>query len=131
MNVYLIFIYLVLGLISGLFLGSIGVGAGLLTVPALIYTGLRLKEAVIIALIIQLVPQTIPGVIAYYNQKMIKVDIVYIALLVILGSFFGVYIGATASIKNYISERLLYRLLIITLFLSSIYLCYNHWNHTS
>ena len=46
MNAYLIFIYLILGLISGLFLGSIGVGAGLLTVPVLIYTGLKLKEAV-------------------------------------------------------------------------------------
>ena len=99
MNAYLIFIYLILGLISGLFLGSIGVGAGLLTVPVLIYTGLTLKESVIIALIIQLIPQTIPGVIAYYNQKMIKVDIVYIALLVILGLIiaYGIIDGDTSS----------------------------------
>ena len=35
-----------------MFLGSIGVGAGLLTVPVLIYTGLTVKEGVIISLII-------------------------------------------------------------------------------
>ncbi len=129
MNVYLLFIYLLLGFISGLFLGSIGIGAGLLTIPVLLYTGLTIKEAVIISLIIQLVPQTIPGVIAYYNQKMIKVDIVYIALLVILGSFVGVYIGTNSSIKNYVSNRTLYRILTIVLLISTIYLYYNYWNY--
>ena len=129
MNVYLLFIYLLLGFISGLFLGSIGIGAGLLTIPVLLYTGLTIKEAVIISLIIQLVPQTIPGVIAYYNQKMIKVDIVYIALLVILGSFVGVYIGTNSSIKNYVSNRTLYRILTIVLLISTIYVYYNYWNY--
>ena len=129
MNVYLFFIYIILGFVSGLFLGSIGVGAGLLTIPVLIKTGLTIKESVVISLIVQLIPQTIPGVIAYYNQKLIRVDIVYIALLSMLGSFFGVYIGANASIKNYISNKLLYRILTIVLFMSSIYLYYNYWNH--
>ena len=129
MNVYLFFIYIILGFVSGLFLGSIGVGAGLLTIPVLIKTGLTIKESVVISLIVQLIPQTIPGVIAYYNYKLIKVDIVYIALLIMLGSFFGVYIGANASIKNYISNKLLYRILTIVLFISSIYLYYNYWNH--
>ena len=129
MNVYLFFIYIILGFVSGLFLGSIGIGAGLLTIPVLIKTGLTIKESVVISLIVQLIPQTIPGVIAYYNQKLIKVDIVYIALLIMLGSFFGVYIGANASIKNHISNKLLYRILTIVLFISSIYLYYNYWNH--
>ena len=130
MNVYLFFIYILLGFISGLFLGSIGVGAGLLTIPVLIRTGLTIKESVVISLIVQLIPQTIPGVIAYYNQKMIKIDIVYISILIILGSLVGVYIGANASIKNYISNRSLYRILTIVLLISSIYLYYNYWNYT-
>lgn len=129
MNVYLFFIYIILGFVSGLFLGSIGIGAGLLTIPILIKTGLTIKESVIIALIVQLIPQTIPGVIAYYNQKLIRVDIVYIALLIMVGSFFGVYFGTNASIKNYISNKSLYRILTIVLFISSIYLYYNYWNH--
>ena len=129
MNIYLFLIYIILGFVSGLFLGSIGIGAGLLTIPVLIKTGLTIKESVVISLIVQLIPQTIPGVIAYYNQKLIRVDIVYIALLIMLGSFFGVYIGANASIKNYISNKLLYRILTIVLFISSIYLYYNYWNY--
>ena len=59
MNVYLFFIYIILGFISGLFLGSIGVGAGLLTIPILIRTGLTIKESVVVALIVQLIPQSI------------------------------------------------------------------------
>ena len=129
MNVYLFFIYIILGFVSGLFLGSIGVGAGLLTIPALIKTGLTIKESVVIALIVQLVPQTIPGVIAYYNQKLIKIDIVYISILIMMGSFVGVYIGSNASIKNYISNKSLYRILTIVLFISSIYLYSNYWDH--
>ena len=129
MNVYLFFIYLLLGFISGLFLGSIGIGAGLLTIPLLIRTGLTIKESVVISLIVQLIPQTIPGVLAYYNQKMIKIDIVYISILIILGSFVGVYIGTNASIKNYVSNRTLYRILTIVLLISTIYLYYNYWNY--
>ena len=129
MNVYLFFIYIILGFVSGLFLGSIGVGAGLLTIPVLIKTGLTIKESVVIALIVQLVPQTIPGVIAYYKQKLIKIDVVYISILIMMGSFVGVYIGANASIKNYISNKSLYRILTIVLFISSIYLYSNYWNH--
>ena len=129
MNVYLFFIYIILGFVSGLFLGSIGVGAGLLTIPALIKTGLTIQESVVIALIVQLVPQTIPGVIAYYNQKLIKIDIVYISILIMMGSFVGVYIGSNASIKNYISNKSLYRILTIVLFISSIYLYSNYWDH--
>lgn len=129
MNIYLFFIYLLLGFISGLFLGSIGIGAGLLTIPVLIRTGLTIKESVVISLIVQLIPQTIPGVLAYYNQKMIKIDIVYISILIILGSFVGVYIGTNASIKNYVSNRTLYRILTIVLLISTIYLYYNYWNY--
>jgi len=129
MNVYLFFIYIILGFVSGLFLGSIGVGAGLLTIPALIKTGLTIQESVVTALIVQLVPQTIPGVIAYYNQKLIKIDIVYISILIMMGSFVGVYIGSNASIKNYISNKSLYRILTIVLFISSIYLYSNYWDH--
>ena len=87
-----------------------------------------LNEATIIALIIQLLPQTIPGVIMYYNQKMIKLDIVYISLLILIGSFFGVYLGTTLTLKNYISKRFLYRFLVITLLISAFYISYKYWN---
>ena len=117
MNAFLFILYLLTGLISGLFLGMVGIGAALFTIPVLIMTGLTINEATIVALIIQLLPQTIPGIIMYYNQKMIKLDIVYISLLILIGSFFGVYLGTTLTLKNYISKRFLYRFLVITLFI--------------
>ena len=128
MNAFLFILYLLTGLISGLFLGMVGIGAGLFTIPILIMTGLTINEATIVALIIQLLPQTIPGIIMYYNQKMIKLDIVYISLLILIGSFFGVYLGTTLTLKNYISKRFLYRFLVITLFISAFYISYKYWN---
>ena len=91
MNAFLFILYLIIGLLSGFFLGMIGIGAGLFTIPVLIMTGLSINEATITALIIQLLPQTIPGVIIYFNKKMIKLDIVYISLLILIGSFIGVW----------------------------------------
>ena len=128
MNAFLFILYLLTGLISGLFLGMVGIGAALFTIPILIMTGLTINEATIVALIIQLLPQTIPGIIMYYNQKMIKLDIVYISLLILIGSFFGVYLGTTLTLKNYISKRFLYRFLVITLFISAFYISYKYWN---
>jgi uncharacterized membrane protein YfcA len=128
MNAFLFILYLLTGLISGLFLGMVGIGAALFTIPVLIMTGLTINEATIVALIIQLLPQTIPGIIMYYNQKMIKLDIVYISLLILIGSLFGVYLGTTLTLKNYISKRFLYRFLVITLFISAFYISYKYWN---
>jgi uncharacterized membrane protein YfcA len=128
MNAFLFILYLLTGLISGLFLGMVGIGAALFTIPILIMTGLTINEATIVALIIQLLPQTIPGIIMYYNQKMIKLDIVYISLLILIGSFFGVYLGTTLTLKNYISKRFLYRFLVITLLFSAFYISYKYWN---
>ena len=128
MNAFLFILYLIIGLLSGFFLGMIGIGAGLFTIPVLIMTGLTINEATVTALIIQLLPQTIPGVIMYYNQKMIKLDIVYISLLILIGSFFGVYLGTTLTLKNYISKRFLYRFLVITLLISALYISYKYWN---
>jgi uncharacterized membrane protein YfcA len=128
MNAFLFILYLITGLISGLFLGMVGIGAALFTIPILIMTGLTINEATIVALIIQLLPQTIPGIIMYYNQNMIKLDIVYISLLILIGSFFGVYLGTTLTLKNYISKRFLYRFLVITLLISALYISYKYWN---
>ena len=124
MNAFLFILYLLTGLISGLFLWMVGIGAALFTIPVLIMTGLTINEATIVALIIQLLPQTIPGIIMYYNQKMIKLDIVYISLLILIGSLFGVYLGTTLTLKNYISKRFLYRFLVITLFISEVLIKY-------
>ena len=55
------FYYIIIGVISGTSMGIIGVGSGLLTIPALVLTGLSLQQSVGISLIIQLLPQSLPG----------------------------------------------------------------------
>ena len=46
-------------------MGSIGIGAGLITMPLLIYGGLTIKQSVAAVMVMQLLPQSIPGVINY------------------------------------------------------------------
>ena len=39
MELFYGFLYILIGILSGFFVGIIGVGAGLITIPALIYSG--------------------------------------------------------------------------------------------
>lgn len=51
------FIYVMIGALSGISMGIVGVGAGMITIPLLIYTGLTVKQAVGISLIMQFYPK--------------------------------------------------------------------------
>tara|TARA_B110000305_G_C19190192_1_gene516210 strand:- start:287 stop:685 length:399 start_codon:yes stop_codon:yes gene_type:complete len=123
MKLIKIFIYLFIGGIAGVSMGTIGIGAGLITMPLLIYSGLTIYEAVALAMVMQLLPQSIPGVYNYW--KYIKWEP---TLFVILGSFFGIWIGSTLTSGKYLSELFLYRFLAIFLLLSSFYFFIKHWN---
>tara|TARA_E500000178_G_C16814622_1_gene658555 strand:- start:112 stop:507 length:396 start_codon:yes stop_codon:yes gene_type:complete len=129
MEITKILSYLLIGLISGVFLGTIGIGAGLFTIPILVLTGLTPRKATLTALIIQLLPQTIPGVLTYYKENLISKKIINISLLILIGSLFGVYAGAYLVVNKYLSRRFLYRLLIITLFISTLFISYEYWNY--
>ena len=67
MDFKFIIAYLVVGIISGLFTGSVGVGSGVILVPLLNQLGMSLSQSVATGLLLQLVPQSIFGVIEYYN----------------------------------------------------------------
>ena len=47
------------GLVTGLFIGLIGMGGGVLMIPMLLYLNIPLANAVAIGLAIQLLPQSI------------------------------------------------------------------------
>uniref|UniRef100_A0A6C0AWU7 Membrane transporter protein n=1 Tax=viral metagenome TaxID=1070528 RepID=A0A6C0AWU7_9ZZZZ len=117
------FIYLFIGCIAGVSMGAIGIGAGLITMPLLIYSGLTISESVAVAMVMQLLPQSLPGVYNYW--KYIKWEP---TVFVILGSFFGIWFGSMLSANNYLSELFLYRFLAIFLLLSSFYFFIKHWN---
>lgn len=123
MELIKIFIYLLIGSISGVPMGVIGIGAGLITMPLLIYSGLTLPEAVAVSMVMQLFPQSAPGVYNYWKYIHWKPT-----FFVILGSFFGIWLGSILTANKYLSDLFLYRFLAIFLLLSSFYFFIKHWN---
>ena len=112
----------VIGLLTGISMGATGIGAGLLSVPLLIYSGLSFKEAVSVSMLMQLLPQSILGVKNYWDEIQWGVS-----LRVIISSILGIYIGSYIVTKNIISEMNLYKILTIFLFFSSLYFYFNFW----
>ena len=55
------FIYTLIGFITGISVGAVGIGAGSLLMPILIIMGIPIKTAVSTGLAIQLIPQSLPG----------------------------------------------------------------------
>lgn len=115
----------VIGAVSGLLMGLIGIGGGVVTMVLLIEAiGFTLQQAVATTLFIQLVPQTLPGVVMYYRSG--KLDIAK-SLLVVVGSFIGVFVGSYLSTKGYVSERALMRTFIVSLFCMTAYFAVRYW----
>ena len=109
MNIINIISYIIVGTLTGLFMATIGAD-GLITVPALCILGLSLKKAVIIALILQALPQTIPALYTFWKNYDITKELVYISLLIIFGNFIGTYSGSFIHTKNLLSEDLTYQI---------------------
>jgi len=120
MLVYII--YAIIGLLAGISMGTIGMGAGLIAVPLLVLAGLNIKQVIAAIMVMQLLPQSLAGVINYKEHINWTPTII-----VIIGSLFGIWLGSHLVINGYISEQLIYRILTIFLFVSSIYFYKTHW----
>ena len=116
-------LYILIGIITGISIGIVGIGAGILLMPLLISSGVSIHTAVATGLALQLIPQSLPGLWLYHRKG--HVDW-WLSLYVILGSALGIYIGAYLVNHDYIKERLMYRILFIILVLSSIYIGMNY-----
>tara|TARA_B100000282_G_C31732291_1_gene491597 strand:- start:1382 stop:1792 length:411 start_codon:yes stop_codon:yes gene_type:complete len=119
-------IYFLIGALSGISMGVVGVGAGMLTIPLLIYSGLTLQESVGISLIMQLLPQSLPGVMLYYNNGKITYVTAIIALFVVIGSLLGIYLGSYLVNNNYINLKFMYGNLAGLLIGSGLYIIYTY-----
>ena len=116
-------IYIMIGLISGISTGIIGIGAGILTNPLLIYSGMSLHTAVGCSLVMQLLPQSLPGVLLYNSKNYINwID----SIVVVIGSSIGIFIGSWLATNNYISEKIAYKIMTILLIVISIIFTYQH-----
>ena len=119
-------LYFLIGALSGISMGIVGVGAGMLTIPLLLYSGLTLQESVGISLIMQLLPQSLPGVMLYYNEGNITYITILIALFVVFGSLLGIYLGSYLVNKNYINLKFMYGNLAGLLIGSGLYIIYTY-----
>jgi uncharacterized membrane protein YfcA len=115
-------IYAFVGILTGISMGSLGIGAGIISIPLLIQGGLSIKEAVAAGMVMQLLPQSIPGVINYWN------DIVWVpTLYLIIGSFIGIWIGSYIVSNDLVSEKTLYKIITVMLFCFTIYFYQKYW----
>jgi len=113
MTLIIIFGLLLLGMLAGYFSGLVGVGGGIILVPALIYLfGMSQHEAQGTTLAIMIPPIGILAVIEYYKKQYVDFRI---ALVIIVGFVAGSYFGGklAVGIPDYILKRIFAFLLII------------------
>ena len=91
MTVQIVVVLIIIGLCAGMLSGLIGVGGGIIVVPALVYfLGFSQHEAQGTSLGLLLLPVGILAVMNYYKQGYIDVKVVAIMCLsFIVGGWFG------------------------------------------
>ncbi len=99
MELQTVLILLLIGLFAGVLSGVIGIGGGIVIVPALIYfIGFSQKTAQGTSLAILLLPIGLLGVIQFYKAGYVDVKVTaVIALAFFIGSYFGSRIALTVS----------------------------------
>ncbi len=97
MDIQTVIILLLAGLAAGMLSGLVGVGGGIVIVPALILIlGFSQKMAQGTSLGILLLPVGLLGVIQYYKQGYIDVRVV---LIISVAFFFGSYFGSKFALS--------------------------------
>lgn len=112
MTLQLVLLLSIIGLLAGILSGLIGVGGGIIIVPALVFfLGFTQKEAQGTSLGLLLLPIGILAVINYYNKGLIDVRVVLVmAAAFLIGGFFG------SKLALMISEAALKKIFAIVLF---------------
>jgi uncharacterized membrane protein YfcA len=111
LTLFMVVALIIIGLASGALSGLVGVGGGIIIVPALIFfLAFTQKEAQGTSLGILLLPVGILGVIQYYKQGQIDFRVV---LIVSLGFLVGNYFGSKLSLS--LSDIALKRIFAVVL----------------
>ena len=112
MSTQIILMLLLIGLLAGVLSGLIGVGGGIIIVPALVYfLGFSQHEAQGTSLGLLLLPIGILAVFSYYNKGYI--DIKYVGIMAV-GFLLGGFLGSKLALS--ISENTLKRIFAVVLF---------------
>ncbi|MEO6403841.1 MAG: sulfite exporter TauE/SafE family protein [Ferruginibacter sp.] len=97
MDTQTIIILLLIGLAAGTLSGMVGIGGGIVIVPALVYfIGFSQKMSQGTSLAILLLPIGLLGVIQFYKQGYIDIRV---ALIISLAFFFGSYFGSRIALS--------------------------------
>ena len=116
MSVQTIILLILVGLLAGILSGLVGLGGGVIIVPALVFLlGFSQHQAQGTSLGILLLPAGIFAVINYYKKGYIDVKVV---LLLFAGFLIGGWIGSQISLN--ISETLLKKVFAIALVLIAV-----------
>jgi uncharacterized membrane protein YfcA len=117
MSAQTIIVLILVGIAAGMLSGLVGVGGGIIIVPALVYIlGFTQKQAQGTSLGLLLLPVGIIGVMQYYKHGYVNVHyVIILALSFIVGSFAGSRIATTE-----INDEKLKKIFAIVLMLVSI-----------
>lgn len=91
-----IFILILLGLLTGVLCGLVGIGGGLVIVPALVYLfgfSQHMAQGTTIAMMIP--PIGLLAAITYYKQGYVDIKT---AIFIALGVFIGAYLGSRIAV---------------------------------
>ena len=113
MTIQTIILLVVVGLLAGILSGLVGLGGGVIIVPALVFLlGFSQHQATGTSLGILLLPAGIFAVINYYQKGLIDVRVV---LLIFVGFLAGGWLGSKISLS--INETVLKKVFAIVLVL--------------
>jgi len=108
--------YIIVGLLAGIFSGFLGLGGGIIIVPALIYLfGLTQHQAQGTSLAIMVLPITLLAALRYHHSGNVKLAM---ALFIALGFMIGGLCGA--HLVDYISDTLLKKIFGAVLFVAAM-----------
>ena len=99
MSMQTVIIVILIGLAAGMLSGLVGVGGGIIIVPALVFLlGFSQHQAIGTSLGILLLPAGILAVINYYKKGFIDIRVVLILFVgYVIGSYFGSKISLSVS----------------------------------
>jgi len=109
-------LYIVLGLVAGTFSGIIGLGGGVVIIPALVFLfGMTQQQAQGTTLALMVPPIGILAAYRYYQNGNVDIKV---AALICLGFIFGGWIGAKLAVN--LPQDALKKIFAVSLFLISI-----------
>ena len=121
MSILTLIILLLVGLAAGILSGMVGVGGGIIIVPALVYfVGLSQHAAQGTSLALMLPPIGILAAMNYYKAGMLNIKY---ALIIAIAFVIGGYLGSKISI-TYISEAMMKKVFGIIMLVAAIKLVF-------